>query len=405
MDIFITLAKIMLLSLFVIETVEGQSTQLKYIDYRFENGSPLFWEIQEDGSVLVSLIYDHERDSPNRAAGHWHFKVFADKGSSMKLVLQNFNNIWNGRPGSIINDNTTCYVSVDGKKWDLINTRKTPANRLEIDLVMPADSVYVARLEPYRRSDLEKLKSEIEAHPLVQIKEIGRTVENRPLEIIRVGRENAPRRVLIRGRAHPWEPGGNWVIEGLIRNLLKNDPKTVNYLENYCVYILPIANLDGVENGGTRFNLRGKDLNRNWDKPADPYLVPENAALENWLTQQISLGLKPDLAIDFHNDSGGRLHISRPNVDLDRYLGNMKIFEDLLRKHSWFTEGSTGGSFRNPGSFGEGLLERFGIDALVYELHANWIAGLNKAPFAKDWLLLGEQLCDVFQDYFSDSGR
>ena len=26
-----------------------------------------------------------------------------------------------------------------------------------------------------------------------------------------------------------------------------------------------MANKDGVARGGTRFNLRGKDLNRNWD--------------------------------------------------------------------------------------------------------------------------------------------
>jgi hypothetical protein len=381
----------------------GFSSPIKFINYHFENGSPLFWEIQEDSSVLISLIYDYERDSPNRAAGHWHFQVFADKGSSMKLVLQNFNNVWNGRLGSPIHDNTTCYLSVDGKNWEAIETNKTTDNRLEIEFIMPYDSVYVARLEPYRVSDLMKLISEIKDHPLIKVTEIGRTVENHPLEIIRVGHVNAPKRVLIRGRAHPWEPGGNWVIEGLIKNLLKKDPKISKYLESYCIYILPIANMDGVINGGTRFNLRGMDLNRKWDNNADPYLAPENAALEKWLTDQIGLGLKPDLAIDFHNDAGGRLHISRPNINLEQYLANMKKMEDLLRKHSWFTEGSTGSQFRNPGSFGEGLLERYGIDAFVYELNANWIADLNKVPFGDDWMLLGEQLCEVFLAYFSET--
>ncbi|MCK5209582.1 MAG: hypothetical protein KAQ79_16220, partial [Cyclobacteriaceae bacterium] len=49
----------------------GAATPLRYINYNFENGSPLHWEIQEDSSVLISLLYDHERDSPNRAAIHW----------------------------------------------------------------------------------------------------------------------------------------------------------------------------------------------------------------------------------------------------------------------------------------------------------------------------------------------
>ena len=376
---------------------------LRYINYHFENGSPLFYEIQKDSSVLISLIYDHERDSPNRANGHWNFQVFAEKGSRMKLVLQNFNNVWNGRSSYPIKDNTPSFLSVDGKNWEVIQTNLTPEHRLEMEFIMPDDSLYVARLEPYRVSDLEKLNAEIENHPFIKIIEIGQTVENRPLEIIRVGHENAPIRIFVRGRAHAWEPGGNWVIEGIIKTLLKNNPETNKYLERYCVYILPMANKDGVARGRTRFNLRGKDLNRNWDKTADPYLAPENAALEKWLAHQIELGLKPDLAIDFHNDDGGNLHISRPDIaDLETYLTNMERFESLLREHTWFTEGSTGSDFRNPGSIGEGLLERFGIDALVFELNANWIAGLQKAPFGKDWMLLGEQLCATFDAYFSE---
>ena len=30
---------------------------------------------------------------------------------------------------------------------------------------------------------------------------------------------DSPHHVLLRARAHPWEPGGNWVVQGLIRRL------------------------------------------------------------------------------------------------------------------------------------------------------------------------------------------
>ena len=69
-------------------------------------------------------------------------------------------------------------------------------------------------------------------------------------------------------------------------------------------------------------------------------------------------------------------------------------------QHTWFTEGSTGSNFRNPGTFGEGLFERYGIIACILELNCNWIAGLNKVPFGKDWELLGEQMGRVFFEYF-----
>ena len=192
------------------------------------------------------------------------------------------------------------------------------------------------------------------------------------------------------------------MVQGMIRRLLKDDEKARAYLDRYSVYIMPMANKDGVVRGWTRFNVAGKDLNRNWDQPADPRFAPENHALESWLKSMIDSGQRPDLAIDFHNDNSGRLHISRPNINLEPYLARMNRFESLLREHTWFTEGATGGNYRTPGSIGEGLLERYGIHACIHELNANWIAGLDAYPSGRNWELYGEQLCEVFHEIFAD---
>ena len=128
----------------------------------------------------------------------------------------------------------------------------------------------MARVEPYRLSDLDRLLEVDRAHPLVEITPIGKTVEGASWKSSASAVPTAPYRVFLRARAHPWEPGGNWVVQGLVDRLLKGDDEAKRYLERYCVYVLPMANKDGVARGRTRFNLRGKDLNRNWDKPADP---------------------------------------------------------------------------------------------------------------------------------------
>ena len=375
-------------------------TGLQFINTSFENASPLYWETDDEGVIHVYMVYDQERSSPNRANGHWHFQLQALPGSDLTLRLHNFDNIWNGRHGSPLNDEVTSFISPHGKDWKVIQTEKIDDDSLEIQIHMERESLYVARLEPYRLSDLERLKDEIRDNPLVQIIPIGHTVQNRELEIIRVGRPDAPHRVLLRARSHPWEPGGNWVLQGMIRHLLSDDEQIRPYLDTFCIYVMPIANKDGVALGHTRFNLSGADLNRKWDKPADPRYAPENHALESWIESIIARGQRPDLAIDFHNDNGGRLHISRPNIDLEEYLARMKKFEQLLTEHSWFTEGSTGGSFHNPGTIGEGLLERYGITACVQELNANRIAGLDDHASAEHWELFGRQLCKVFDAYF-----
>jgi hypothetical protein len=79
----------------------------------------------------------------------------------------------------------------------------------------------------------------------------------------------------------------------------------------------------------------------------------------------------------------------------------MTVLEQLLRKHTWFTEGSTNEAFRNTGTLGDGWLERYGIDAVVHEFNCNWIAGLGTQPLGRHWSEYGARLADVFDEYFS----
>ena len=373
---------------------------LEFIDTGFENASPLWYDVV-DNVIRIHLIYDHERASPNRAAGHIHFRIHARPGTTLTLEFLNLDNVWNGQPGSVAGELKTVAISDDGRTWKTVPTESLPGNRVQLHVQMRASQLYVARIEPYRLSDLERFLGSIRASRVVQITPIGKTVAGRELEIVRIGNPDAPYRVFVRARAHPWESGSNWVAQGLIQRLLKDDDESRRFLSVYTVSVLPMANKDGVARGGTRFNLRGKDLNREWNKPADPELAPENAALEKWLEAAIASGRRPHLALELHNDGSGRLHISRPPVpQLDRHLARMAIFEELLRKHTWFTEGSTNAAFRNSGTLGDGWLERYGIDAAVHEFNCNWVEGVKDYTSSRHWMEYGAGLAGVFHDYF-----
>ena len=382
-------------------TPPAPGTGLQFIDTGFENASPVWYETAPDGATRVYLMYDHERNSPNRAAGHFHFRLHAPPRSVLTLEFKNLDNIYNGRPGSVANELKVAVVSSDGRDWRSVPLERLPGDRVRLTVTMPGPELYVARVEPYRLSDLEKWLASIRTNPKVKITPIGTTAEGRPLEIVRVGRLEAPYRVFLRARAHAWEPGGNWIVEGLVNRLLKDDTEANKDITMYCVYVMPMANKDGVARGRTRFNSRGKDLNREWDRPPDPVLAPENHALESWLEGMIKEHRAPHLALELHNDGNGLLHVSRPAVaGVERYLDRMKTFEALLRKHTWFTEGSTKESFRTTGTLGEGWLTRFGIDAAVHEFNVNWIAGLNDYPSGRHWQDYGAQLSRVFFEYF-----
>ena len=381
---------------------QGARDDLEFIDTSFENASPAWYERDADGAIQIHLLYDHERASPNRAAGHIHLRLHGRTGAKLTLEFRNLDNVWNGTPASVAGELKALVISENGRDWKSVATESLPQNRVRLSVVMPGPTLYVARLEPYRLSDLDRMLASIRRHPRVQVTNIGKTAGGRDLEMIRIGEGRAPYRVFLRARAHPWESGSNWIVQGLVQRLLKDDAQAKRFLEHYTVYILPMANKDGVARGMTRFNLMGKDLNRDWDAPADPQLAPENAALERWLEQMIAGGHRPHLAIELHNDGNGRLHISRPPIpQLARHLERMAVLEALLRKKTWFTEGSTNDAFRNSGTLGEGWLERYGIDAVVHEFNCNWIAGLGVAPLGRNWIEYGEKLAEVFDEYFS----
>jgi hypothetical protein len=376
------------------------ASPVQFIDTSIENASPLWYDVV-DNVVRIHLIYDHERAAPNRAAGHVNFVLNARPGARLTLEFLNLDNVWNGQPGSVAGELKTMALSEDGRVWRTVPTDSLPGNRVQLRVEMRAPTLHVARMEPYRLSDLERLLESIRRHPLARITTIGKTAEGRDLEVVRIGNDAAPYRVFVRARAHPWEAGSNWVAQGLIQRLLQDDEDTKRFLRLYNLTVLPMANKDGVARGRTRFNLRGSDLNRNWDKPADAELAPENAALERWLEAEVAAGRKPHLALELHNDGNGRLHISRPPVpQLERHLARMAIFEELLRSKTWFTEGSTNAAFRNSGTLGDGWLERYGIDAAVHEFNCNWIAGLEEYTSSRHWQDYGARLAEVFEGYF-----
>lgn len=381
---------------------QQENLGLTYINTTIENGSSLNWELANDSVVNIYLNYDYQRNSLNRAYDHWHFLLEAKKGSDLTLVFHNFSEIYNGEKVPFDTWIMDCITAPDDRNWQHVPVEWVEGERMKVKIHMESDSLYIARVDPYRISDLQNLVSDIKENELVKIVPIGNTVEGRKLQIIQVGKDTAPNQIFIRARAHAWEPGGNWVVEGIIKKLLDNSKESKKYLENYAVYILPMANMDGVARGLSRFNINGMDLNRNLTAPADPILTPENAAMEKWLDTMIAEGLKPDLAIDFHNDSNGPLFFSSAGKEKKGYVENMKVLEGLLREHSWFSEHT---SFFGTTSFEEGLMARYNIDALVYELNAHWIKGLNKKPLSDDWLLLGGQLCNVFDIYFKETKK
>jgi len=159
---------------------------------------------------------------------------------------------------------------------------------------------------------------------------IGQSVEGRDLKVLKMERAGpGAKNVWIDANIHAREWIANAVATYQIKELLENDAVDTTYLDNFNIYILPLANPDGYEysrnterlwrknradNAGAP-NCKGVDLNRNWPfhygetgvSPIPcsdvfcglgPLDQPESSAMANFYD---ALTPKAELAISMHS--------------------------------------------------------------------------------------------------------
>ena len=102
-----------------------------------------------------------------------------------------------------------------------------------------------------------------------------------------------PRGLYIVARQHAGETPGSWVLDGMLEAFSRAKPV------NWCIWVVPFANLDDVLSGAYGKDPYPHDLNRAWGKPPMRHetLVMQRD-LQRWATR-----CKPELVLDLHAPS------------------------------------------------------------------------------------------------------
>jgi cytosolic carboxypeptidase protein 6 len=205
--------------------------------------------------------------------------------------------------------------------------------------------------------------------PFVSKEIIGKTAQNRPLTAIRIGEnKDDSKMMIVIGRLHPPEVTGTLALQIFVETLCENTEIAKKFRQNYTVFVVPMMNPDGVDNGHWRHNSGGIDLNRDW---AD-FNQKETQIVRDFLRKKLN-GTQRKLyfGIDFHStwDDIFYINTTEKPTNMD---GLIKQWFAELEKAIPNYKVNARPSKITPGVISKAFFNReFNAEALVYEVGDN----------------------------------
>lgn len=282
----------------------------------------------DSGNIIVKTAKDAldirleiRKDTHSDFLQWFHFRVSGVGSQTCQLIIENAGETT--YPLGWENYNTC--ASYDRKNWFRVPT-SYENGQLIIRHTPEMDSIYYAYFAPYSYERLQDFLHDAQAHASCKLTAIGNTVQQRPIDLLTIGNENADHKVWIIGRQHPGEPMASWFIEGLVHKLLDSaHPVSRKLLEDTAFYIVANMNVDGSILGNLRANAAGANLNREWASPdiaRSPEVYYVKKAME-------SKGLT--LCLDVHGDEAIPYNFVAAAEGIPKFTDRIAGLEDKFK--------------------------------------------------------------------------
>ena len=252
-----------------------------------DSGNADLVEVTPDGEVTLRL-----RPDPSGHRQWFYVELINVKNQRVVVNIQNAGEAswplgWEGFRAA---------VQDGGWPWARADRTTYQDGALRIEHTATTDRLALATFAAYPITRHQALIACAVASPRVRREVLGRTHDGRPMELLRLGRDDAEApRVWIFARQHPGEVMAEWFMEGLLARLADPEDEAVTrLLGQAALRLVPNMNPDGSARGHHRVNAKGVDLNRAWAEPID---APEVAVVRARMDQE---GVA--IALDVHGD-------------------------------------------------------------------------------------------------------
>lgn len=207
-------------------------------------------------------------------------------------------------------------ISRDGKTWHVVESTdyilvKDPEAKNQsfqenalsesafVRINVDTKATWIAAQELMTSTIVKNWSKEILKNKFVSSEIIGNSPQNRPFQCLRIGENKSDSKIMmVIGRLHPPEVTGQFALQAFVESLCLDSETAKKFRKEYTVYVVPMMNPDGVDNGHWRHNMGGIDLNRDW---AD-FNQPETQIVRDFLRKKLNnTQNKLYFGIDFHS--------------------------------------------------------------------------------------------------------
>ncbi len=294
------------------DPIKKVSTMTRPIQYQLKKtwslGNGIYCSNDFDGARLNGVVLTHDtvitvlitaENTPINESPWYSFKIWADSAKRIQLKITYSEGVAH---------RYFPKISHDGKNWNLLDSayyltdtasisKKEPPKFCSMSLSVDTDTTWISAQELITSKDISNWATRLSEKSFVRLTEIGKSREGKPINLLQIGNPESDNLIIVLSRQHPPEVSGWLAMKWFVETLCVENEKAENFRNEYCIYVVPLVNPDGVDNGQWRHNAGGIDLNRDWED----FNQPETRAVRDFIQKKVADGGKIYFAVDFHS--------------------------------------------------------------------------------------------------------
>ena len=294
------------------EPLKKVSTQTRPIQYQLKktytlgNGiycSNEFAGARMNGAVLTNdtliTVLITAENTPVNESPWYAFKIWSEKPKKVKIKITYSEGVSHRYYPKISRDKSN-WENVDSVYY-LIDTASVSKGEkpkfCTFSLSINPDTTWISAQELITSTEINNWSAKLDEKPFVSMQEIGKSIEGKPINLLQIGNPESKKMIMVLSRQHPPEVTGWLAMKWFVETLCYETVDAERFRNEYCVFVVPLVNPDGVENGHWRHNSGGIDLNRDWED----FNQPETRAIRDFMQKKVAEGGKFYFGIDFHS--------------------------------------------------------------------------------------------------------